>query len=205
MDVMKRRRTGIRRQGSGLAGMLAIAMVAFGAVAPSAAAPTPPAENHDPTAASEDELSIAQGDALVPGHSFEDGLDGWTLTDGHGGSPAADCPETLAVTQDWASEGESSLLIDGQGRCRQAGAMSEVVEIEPGEPYTLWADVRDGRVTWAGLHWIGADGEVLDSDHMRRTPNIDRLELTATAPEGATGVRVEVSAIGPAMVDDVLL
>ena len=180
-------------------------MVAFGMVGPVAAAPAPPAENHDPSAVGEDELTIAQGDALVPGHSFEDGLEGWTLTDGHGGSPAAACPETLSVTQDWAGEGEHSLLIDGQGRCRQAGAMSDVVEIEPGEPYTMWADVHDGKVTWAGLHWTGADGEVMESDHTRRTPDTDRLELTATAPEGATGVRIEVSAIGPAMVDDVLL
>src|SRR5699024_6359315 len=99
MDVMMRRRTRIRRQGSGLAGVLALAMVAFGMVGPVAAAPAPPAENHDPSAVGEDELTIAQGDALVPGHSFEDGLEGWTLTDGHGGSPAAACPETLSVTQ----------------------------------------------------------------------------------------------------------
>ena len=208
MDVMKRRRTGIRRQGSGAAGMLAIAMVAFGAVVPSAAAPPPPSENHDPSIeipVGADELTIAQGDALVPDHSFESGLDAWTPTDGHGGSPATGCEQTLAVTQDWSSEGESSLAIDGQGRCRQAGAMSDLVEIEPGEPYTVWADVRDGRVAWAGLHWIGADGEVLASDHTQRSPRPERLELTATAPADAAGVRVEISAIGPAMVDDVLL
>ena len=185
--------------------MLAIVMVAFGGILPSRAAPTPPPDDLDSTADAVGEKTILPGDALVSNHSFEAGLDGWTQTDGYGDEAGQRCGEALTTTQEWSSDGDASLLLDGARGCPKVGAMSDEVEVEPGQQYTVWADVHDGKVSWAGLQWIGADGEVLESEHTRRNARSDRLELTATAPETATGVRVEIGAIGQTKVDKVLL
>lgn len=185
--------------------MLAIVMVAFGGILPSRAAPTPPPDDLDSTADAVGEKTILPGDALVSNHSFEAGLDGWTQTDGYGDEAGQRCGEALTTIQEWSSDGDASLLLDGARGCPKVGAMSDEVEVEPGQQYTVWADVHDGKVSWAGLQWIGADGEVLESEHTRRNARSDRLELTATAPETATGVRVEIGAIGQTKVDKVLL
>ncbi|HLS14358.1 MAG TPA: hypothetical protein VK095_07565 [Beutenbergiaceae bacterium] len=198
MDVMKRRRVRVRRlTGVALTGVLAAALLAP-AGAPSAQADTdPPDLQDDPV--------IAEGDALVTNHSFEAELEGWSLTDGYGDDPAAACQDGLSTSAEWSTDGDASLLIGADRSCRQAGAISDVVPIEPEQTYTTWADIHDSTIAWIGLHWVDAEEQVIGTEHGHRDVRSDRLELSAEPPEGATGVQVELGAIGELYVDNVLL
>lgn len=196
MDVMKRRRMRIRRlAGVALVGTLGAALIASGGVTSAWAETAQPQAEVDP----------AQGDALVSNYSFEAGLEGWSLTDGHGNQADENCAEALSTSADWSSAGDAALLIDAVRGCRQAGAISEVTSIEPGQTYTAWVDLHDQQVAWLGMHWIDDQGEVLDAEHTRRDVRSDRLDLSAQAPQGATGVQVEVGAMGGLQADNVLL
>ena len=149
--------------------------------------------------------SLADGDALVTNHSFEEELSGWTASDGYGAAAGDTCADVLSTTDEWSSDGAAALQIDVDRSCRQAGAISDVVEIEPERSYTIWADVNTSRIAWLGLHWVNADEQVIDAEHTGRDVRSDRLKLSADAPEGAVGVRVEIGAIGELHADNVLL
>lgn len=198
MDVTKRFQIQVRLLAGCLAAVLVAAVLLTWEIPPAHADP----ESPSPAAES---VVLAQGDALVSNHSFETELDTWSVTDGNGGSAVAACRGALSTTEEWSSDGESSLLIGEERRCSQTGALSEVVPIEPGQQYTMWADVHDGKIAWVSMQWVDKNGEVLTTNHSERDVRNERLELTAAAPEGATGVRVEISAIGGLLVDNVLL
>src|SRR5690625_5137653 len=149
--------------------------------------------------------SLADGDALVTNHSFEEELSGWTASDGYGAAAGDTYADVLSTTDEWSSDGAAALQIDVDRSCRQAGAISDVVEIEPERSYTIWADVNTSRIAWLGLHWVNADEQVIDAEHTGREVRSDRLKLSADAPEGAVGVRVEIGAIGELHADNVLL
>src|SRR5690625_636321 len=194
MDVMKRRGLIRRLTGSVLIGLLAATLADLGA-APAARADAEERES---------DAVVAQGDALVTNYSFEAGLDGWSATDGQGGKDEA-CNAALSVSEDWSSHGGAALLIDPERGCHQAVSIIEITPIEPEQTYTAWADVGIEQIARLGLQWVDDDGEVVDTEHTRREVRSDRLELSAEAPQGATGVQVEIAAVGALQVDNVLL
>ncbi len=152
-----------------------------------------------------DEVPIAQGDALIPNHSFEDDLSGWTVTDGHGADPAASCTEVLSTSSEGSTDGDSALAIAADRGCRQAGALSDVAAVEAGHEYTVWADVTRTRIGWLNLHWVDEDGQIIGTEGTGRQVRGDRMELTGSAPSDAVGVHVEIGAIGALHADNVLL
>lgn len=198
MDVTKRFQLPVSLFAASLAAVLVGAMFATWEMPSAHALPG----SSIPTA---EDAVMADGDALVPDHSFESGLASWSLTDGYGNAATASCRSALSTTEEWSSDGESSLLIGDERRCHQAGVLSEAVPIESGELYTTWADVHDGSIAWLGVHWIDENGDALTEEHSPREARDDRLELQARAPEGATALRVEIGAIGGLKVDNVLL
>lgn len=190
-DEKTRGQVRVRRGGVlAAAGLLSAALLVPPGGAPAHADPTP---------------VIAKGDVLISNHSFEEGLAEWSLSDGNGDSAGAACEDALSISTDWSTDGAQALAIDAIGGCEQAGALSEVTEVQPGQQYTVWADVTGEGQAWLGLHWVDGDGEVIDEAGERGQVQGERLRVAALAPEGAAAVRVEVGATGSVNADNVLI
>lgn len=158
-----------------------------------------------PTAHADDHYQIAEGDLLITNHSFEDGLDGWEVSDGRGGSAATACAEALSTAADGATDGDAALQLAAGQRCRQAGALSEPQPVQAGQHYSAWADVSGGTMNQIGLRWLDADGDQIDATHPRPQARTERLQVSALAPEAAASVQVELGSRGAATFDNVLI
>lgn len=150
--------------------------------------------------------AIAEGDTLVANHSFEDGLTGWRATDGDGGPAADDCTDVLSTGEEFSSAGSASLSIDTDENCPRAGAIGDPVPVDPEQSYTVWADVDDGTTAWIALHWIDADGEVIDTELSPEEAPGERLRVDGEPPAGTAEVQVEIGTEGdPLRADNVVI
>ncbi|NED94010.1 hypothetical protein G1H11_01640 [Phytoactinopolyspora alkaliphila] len=181
-----------------LTGVLAISALTVSSVAalhePAQAQPDvpPPPELHD-------------GDLLLENHGFEDGLSGWTATNGRGEEPPGPCTDSLSISTDWSSQGDQSLQVSGEPPCVNMGAASTPVQIEAGETYAAFAHVRTETQASVGFQWVDDDGAVIDTSYGSRKHGSGIVEVRDEAPAGATHVAVEVGARGPAEFDDVVI
>jgi len=154
--------------------------------------------------------AAVQGDVAVTNHGFEDGTQGWTATAASG--RAAGCP--LAVSTRWSSEGTNSLELRSGDGCGAAGATSDPVAIRTGTTaYTAFATVQARGGAGLGLQFLDAAGDVvgeLPPELNGPEPGRDWVtgrvvQRSGPVPDGATQVRVIVTASGLARVDEVLI
>lgn len=148
---------------------------------------------------------LQQGDLLIANHGFEQGVDGWTRSDGRGEPPSPLCAAKLTVTDGWSSEGAWSLRLPGSPPCVNSGAVGSAVPAVAGETYTATAHVHGAAPSSIGLRWLDAGGAMVGSQHADRVKGNGVRKVSAVAPAGATQVAVEVGASGGALVDDVLI
>lgn len=150
--------------------------------------------------------AVAQGDVLITNHSFEEGLTGWSASDGSGQTGEV-CADALSTTSQWSTDGDRALLLDAAEDCDQAGALSESVEIDAGQTYTAWADVAPDAAGqgWIGLHWLDDDDQIIDTATAQVQAEADRVRVSSLAPEGAARARVEVGTAGQVGIDNVLV
>ncbi|MFX4270774.1 hypothetical protein ACQBAR_09170 [Propionibacteriaceae bacterium Y1685] len=148
---------------------------------------------------------VQQGDLLISNHSFESGTDGWTASNGRGAAASQACAVTS--TQDWATDGSSSLTVGGDTRCIDAGAVSSTVTAVAGEKLTAFAAVRNADPSSIGLRFTDDDGNLIKAEQTKRQRRKagSTLELTATVPEGATKAAVELGALRGNTFDNVLI
>lgn len=158
------------------------------------------APGHDPA-----DPIIRDGDLLVSNHSFEDGTAGWTPSNGQGGPASPHCRDAGAATGTWASDGQAGLEFTGEAPCVNAGAVAEPVTAEPGETYTAFVRTDGPGQASLGLRFLDDAGDVLADEHAPRTDAGDVLEVTATAPEGASAVAVELGAHRTVRFDEALI
>lgn len=182
--------TALRR--SRLAPLVAAALTASMLTAPAAgsAAPAP---------------RLQQGDLLIANHGFEQGVAGWTRSDGRGEPPSPLCTAGLTAVDDWSSEGNWSLDLPGRPPCVNSGAVGSPVPVVAGETYRATAHVHRAVLSSVGLRWLDAGGAVLGSHHSDRVRGDGIRTVSAVAPASATQVAVEVGASGGAQVDQVLV
>ncbi|TWD84202.1 hypothetical protein FB561_5377 [Kribbella amoyensis] len=154
--------------------------------------------------AATDAPRLQPGDLLIPNHGFEEGVVGWTASNGLGDPPSAHCRDLVTSTT-WASEGTRSLRLSGEPPCVNAGAVSTPVAVQAGETYTAFAQVRAEHQTSVALRWLDSRGAVVSRSSSSRERATGVIEVSAAAPVGATQAAVEVGARGPADFDEVLV
>lgn len=177
-----------------LAGVLGLALVG-GLLVPAAATAAP---------------APVAGELEIANHGFEDGLTGWSPTDGRGGEPRDRCAAPATVAADWSDQGAHSLAFAGRPPCVTAGMRSEPVEVTAGAGYSVFAHA--GRVTGEsagrvslGIEFYDASDRLVGSDRGTLVTADAVVEHTATAPTGAVRARVEIGASRAVRVDTVLL
>ncbi|GAB3757953.1 NHL repeat-containing protein [Microlunatus parietis] len=145
---------------------------------------------------------IRTGDLLVPNHSFEADLDGWTPTDGRGG--AASCPDGLTITGDGASDGSKALALGSRG-CANLGARSDAVPVTAGSALQARAHATGTDTAAIGLVWLDAAGAVIDTEYATHPRGTEIVTVDGTAPAGAAGVAVELGVRRSGTYDEVLI
>ena len=177
---------------SGVTAALALAL-AVPLTGGAAAAPTVP----DPR--------VADGDLLVANHSFEDGLEGWTTSNGEGDTGPKHCAAVPRTTTSWSADGDSALSLPGTPPCVVLGAVSSPVAAVAGESYTAFAHTDGSGQASIGLRFLDAGGNVVAQSYGERTGAGDVVEHTAEAPAGATQVAVELGGQKQVSFDKVLI
>lgn len=169
-------------------------LLATVAQAPIAQAETPPI----PTP------HITQGDLLVANHSFEDGLEHWTATNGRGGPASKQCADAIGTGTAGATDLASAAQFRGAPPCVNTGLLSAPLGgIVAGDAYTAFTDASGAGTVSLGFRWLDDRGAVVETAYSDRLDAASRMEFTATAPEGATQVAVEIGAHKSVTVDDV--
>lgn len=146
---------------------------------------------------------VASGDLLITNHSFEDGLTGWTATNGRGGPASRHCQQQASVGPAGATDLTRAAQFAGTSPCAIAGLVSAPLPASPGVAYTAFADAAGPGQLALGLRFLDAGGRVVQATQSQRMDAAERLSFTATAPAGATRVAVEIGATRALSVDDV--
>ncbi len=147
---------------------------------------------------------IQQGDLLIENHSFEDGLTGWTPTNGRGGPASKQCGSAVTTGPDGATDLDAAAQFEGAPPCVTSGLLSSPVDAVAGEAYTVFADASGSGQVSLGLRFLDESGAVIESTHSERTrTDGEFVEFTATAPAGTSTVAVEIGAQKQVQVDDV--
>lgn len=175
---------------------------------------------------------------LITNPSFETNVTGWTGSETRT-SPGVTSTFALAVATDWSSRGLQSLngtrtVAGASGNLTdRLEYYTTVTGITAGQPYYASALCYfPGPMTGSGSHggfsmlltWMDAGGAVLGTSESTKSPTAiqssnaalypmtARHNVTATAPAGATQVRVSLGFVGylstntyPARVDEVML
>ncbi|HEY6738262.1 MAG TPA: hypothetical protein VI076_05380, partial [Actinopolymorphaceae bacterium] len=96
-----------------------------------------PARATTPTSGRTAADSVVTGDALIPDHSFESGLDGWTMQHGRDGAPLPpECADQIGIVTDFAKTGKNSARLVRSARCPTPALQSGTVPVRAGETYT---------------------------------------------------------------------
>lgn len=147
---------------------------------------------------------IQQGDLLIQNHSFEEGLGGWTQTNGRGGPASKQCTSAVSTGSDGATDLQTAVQFEGAPPCVTSGLLSSPVDAVAGEAYTVFADASGSGKVSLGLRFLDEAGAVVESTHSERMgTDGEFVEFTATAPAGTTAVAVEIGAQKQVRVDDV--
>lgn len=144
------------------------------------------------------------GDLLIANHSFEDGLTGWTFSDGQGGTLRPQCGTVGRTGPAGAVDGPTALQLAGSAPCLNVGAVSTPVPVNAGWSYTAFADVSARSVTSIAIRWLDSAGTVLSRSELPRDQHRGTIRVTGTAPAGAVKAAVEIGALKEASVDRVL-
>ncbi|REF35324.1 carbohydrate binding domain-containing protein [Thermasporomyces composti] len=148
---------------------------------------------------------LHDGDLLLRNHSFEDGLTGWSPTNGRGGEPTPPCRDAVTTTTEWASDGSRALLLPGRPPCRRVGAVNSSVSVSPGQHYTAFAHVHADKAATIRLRWLDEQGRVVSVSSSTTRRGSDVAEVSASAPAAAREVQVELAAADRALFDQVLI
>lgn len=148
---------------------------------------------------------LHDGDLLLRNHSFEDGLTGWSPTNGRGGEPTPPCRDAVTTTTEWASDGSRALLLPGRPPCRRVGAVSSSVSVSPGQHYTAFAHVHADKAATIRLRWLDEQGRVVSVSSSTTRRGSDVAEVSASVPAAAREVQVELAAADRALFDQVLI
>ncbi|MFD2081851.1 hypothetical protein [Actinopolymorpha cephalotaxi] len=164
------------------------------------------------TAASEAAASepVADGDLLIPNHSFESGLTGWTVQSGrHGDDAGPACEGTVTVVSQFPKSGTASARLTPARACVMPALASAPVDVRAGTTYTAFATVRAAHGGAAiGLRYLDSAGGTVGEVWSARASANEQpatMRADAKAPAAAKSARIVVATTGETFVDDVLV
>ncbi|MEQ4205802.1 hypothetical protein [Actinopolymorpha sp. B9G3] len=143
------------------------------------------------------------GDLLIVNHSFEDGLTGWTPSDGQGEPLKPGCSDVARTGTAGTVDGAMALQLTGHPPCVNVGMVSRPVDVNVGWEYTAYADVSAQLTSSLAIRWLDVDGRVISRSVLDRDRHTGTMRVTGAAPAGSTTASVEVGALGRASFDRV--
>ena len=205
---------------TGAAALLCTSVVAATAGTAGAAGPTPSSMSPvraspvsaSPVSASDSIPSepVADGDLLIPNHSFESGLTQWTVQSGrHGDQADAACEGAVTTAAEYPRSGIASARLTPSRTCAMPALAGAPVDVRAGTTYTAFATVRAAHGGAAiGLRYLDSAGNTVGEVWSARSTADEQpatIRTDAKAPPAATSARVVVAATGETYVDDVLV
>ncbi len=133
--------------------------------------------------------SASAADIRVGNFSFEQDLEGWTLTiDKDNGNDTDEKGSGVRITNEQASVGRQSVRMDDTKKSRAFRLESEKLEVEAGAGYVAFSDVKvEKGAAELYIRFYDVNGELLNEAYTTAEPteNWETIQVSMTAPAGA--------------------